>query len=263
MQRAELTLAEERNALEYDPWGERDATYRTMRDRFVTTRKPSQCAICFEPIPAGSRVRAKTEVDDGHAATFRFCPECCWLMANRLDDDVFERLMKRYDLGRENVTQARTARLREQVQALQGELVRGQLYGPECPYAPYEDTEAPEGVDCTCPREKLAARWKARWVLMRAERDAARIELAEAREQFDLHVAWASDQAQALEAERDAAREALRLAFRAGFLASPHDGGWAFTPEESIAADREEYAWRAWAALGQPKRKSLQGKGEK
>ncbi len=101
-----LTAEQEAFALHYDPWGERDATYRTMSDKFVVTRKAADCAICFTPIPVGSRVRAKAEVDDGVAKTFRFCPECCWLMGHRNDEpkddepDNFEVLMGRYDLGR-------------------------------------------------------------------------------------------------------------------------------------------------------------------
>lgn len=103
-----LNAAEMAFALDYDPWGERDATYRTLRDRFVVTRKPAECAICFEPIPVGACVRAKSEVDNGKAATFRFCEKCCWLMAHRKDEpgegeiDNFERLMGRYDVGRRN-----------------------------------------------------------------------------------------------------------------------------------------------------------------
>lgn len=96
-----MTTDEETFALDYDPWGERDATYRTLSDRFVTTRRPADCAICFESIPVGSRVRAKAEADDGKAKTFRFCPECCRLMAGRRDDDAFEALLLRYDLGRQ------------------------------------------------------------------------------------------------------------------------------------------------------------------
>jgi len=107
MTRPALSPADEAMALGYDPWGERDATYRTMSDKFIVTRKPADCAICFTSIPVGSRVRAKAEVDDGVAKTFRFCPECCWLMAHRSDEpigedpDNFEALMGRYDLGRQ------------------------------------------------------------------------------------------------------------------------------------------------------------------
>jgi hypothetical protein len=109
-----LTSEQERFALSYDPWGERDASYRTLADKFVITRKPSECAVCFESIPAGDRVRAKSEVDDGRAATFRFCRTCCWLMAHRNDEpdedgvDPYERLSDRYDRGRQNAEQART-----------------------------------------------------------------------------------------------------------------------------------------------------------
>lgn len=111
-----LTAEQEAFVLDYDPWGERDATYRTLSDKFVVTRKPAECAICFEVIPVGARVRAKSEVDDGKAKTFKFCPECCWLMAHRNDEpsdedvkaetDHFTRLMDRYDMGRKNAEAA-------------------------------------------------------------------------------------------------------------------------------------------------------------
>ena len=110
--REPLSAQQEAHACGYDPWGERDATYRTLSDKFVTTKKPAECAICFESIPVGSRVRSKREVDDGKAATFKFCTECCWLMAHRGDEpssddieagtDNFERLMGRYAVGRKN-----------------------------------------------------------------------------------------------------------------------------------------------------------------
>src|SRR5690606_19167767 len=35
------------------------------------------CAICFEDIPVGSRVRAQREVYNGKVMTFRMCPKCC------------------------------------------------------------------------------------------------------------------------------------------------------------------------------------------
>ena len=105
---AHLTPEQETFALDYDPWGERDAAYRVLSNAFVVTRKAAECAICFSAIPAGSRVRASREVEDGQAATFRFCPTCCWLMAHRNDEpseadiaagtDNFERLMNRYSL---------------------------------------------------------------------------------------------------------------------------------------------------------------------
>lgn len=115
--REPLSVQQEAHACGYDPWGERDATYRTLSDTFVTTKKPAECAICFESIPVGSRVRSKREVDDGKAATFKFCAECCWLMAHRHDEpsdadvdvgtDNFGRLMARYDVGRKKADAAR------------------------------------------------------------------------------------------------------------------------------------------------------------
>ena len=63
--------------LAWNLWGMDDTPYRVMANRMVTTRKPSECAICFEAIPVGSRVRAQSEVYDGQAKTFRVCPTCC------------------------------------------------------------------------------------------------------------------------------------------------------------------------------------------
>lgn len=107
-----LTEAQEQRALSFDPWGDRDADYRILKNAFITTRKPTTCAICFESIAVGSRVRAQTEVSDGDekVATFRFCPECCRLMACRFDDDDdhgFEALYARYELGRVNAEKGR------------------------------------------------------------------------------------------------------------------------------------------------------------
>lgn len=103
-----LTPEQERAALTFDPWGERDATYRTLSNKFITTRRASMCAICLDAIPAGCRVRATREVDDGKAMTFRFCAACCHAMAHRYDHDPqgddgvdpFDVLYARYDMGR-------------------------------------------------------------------------------------------------------------------------------------------------------------------
>jgi hypothetical protein len=69
-------------ALYYNPCSDDDSDYRVLDNRMVTTRKPAECAICFEDIPTGARVRAQREVYDGHAKTFRFCPKCCTAMAH-------------------------------------------------------------------------------------------------------------------------------------------------------------------------------------
>lgn len=103
-----LTPEQERAALTFDPWGERDATYRTLSNKFITTRRASVCSICGDVIGVGCRVRATREVDDGHAMTFRFCAACCHAMAHRYDHDPqgddgvdpFDVLYARYDMGR-------------------------------------------------------------------------------------------------------------------------------------------------------------------
>ena len=101
-----LSVDEERDVLAFDPWGDRDATYRVLREVFATCRKPHQCAICFGPISVGDRVWCRTETDDGKVATFRFCEECCWCIAHRYDerdDDAnfgFDRMYERWEVGR-------------------------------------------------------------------------------------------------------------------------------------------------------------------
>src|SRR5690606_35559151 len=81
-----LTEAEDRDVLDFDPWGERDATYRVLRAGFCVVRANHECDICFGPIKRGDRVWFRAETDDGKAKTFRFCPECCWYIAHRNDD---------------------------------------------------------------------------------------------------------------------------------------------------------------------------------
>lgn len=107
-----LTSEQERDVLRFDPWGERDATYRVLRESFVVSRGAHECAICFGKIAPGERVWSRAEVDDGKAATFRFCPECCWCIAHRYDDDCdgFERLYARWDVGRERAEASSVSR---------------------------------------------------------------------------------------------------------------------------------------------------------
>lgn len=106
-----LTEAEERDVLNFDPWGEWDATYRVLREGFCAVRGDHECAICFGPIERGDRVWFRSEVDDGKMKTFRFCPECCWCIAHRNDghdwdadpdgdNDPWARMDARWDLGR-------------------------------------------------------------------------------------------------------------------------------------------------------------------
>lgn len=100
-----LSHEEECGVMTFDPWGERDATYRTLRSQFVNVRTEHRCDICFGTIKTHDRVWAKTEVDYGKAKTFRFCSECCWCIAHRhdqTDDDPsfgFVRLDERWDIG--------------------------------------------------------------------------------------------------------------------------------------------------------------------
>lgn len=113
-----LSAEEERDVLSFDPWGERDATYRVLRDGFASVRQPAQCAICFGTIATGERVWFRAEVDDGKMKTFRFCPECCWCIAHRNDEhdwdadqdgaDPWERMDNRWELGSQRAREQRS-----------------------------------------------------------------------------------------------------------------------------------------------------------
>lgn len=113
-----LTAEQERDVLNFDPWGERDATYRVIRAGFSVSRVPHECVICFGPINRGERVWFRTEQDDGKMKTFRFCPECCWCIANRYEQDEdsdegynygFLRMEERWEMGRKRADEAREA----------------------------------------------------------------------------------------------------------------------------------------------------------
>ena len=76
-------VIDEATVLNFDPWaGDYDSDARTMRDLFVTTRKPAKCAICFDTIKAGARIRAQTQISEEQrkAMTFKFCQTCCRAM---------------------------------------------------------------------------------------------------------------------------------------------------------------------------------------
>lgn len=85
--------------LAYMLWGFDETPYRVLRNAMVTTRRPATCAICFEDIPAGSRVRAQTEVYEGQCKTFRLCPQCCSaVVADHVDCDCL-RMEERTQMG--------------------------------------------------------------------------------------------------------------------------------------------------------------------
>lgn len=73
----------ERECLAYYPFQGDETDVRLLADRFVTTRKPHTCNTCWDPIPAGARVRALTEVnrEERKTMTFYFCVPCCDAMA--------------------------------------------------------------------------------------------------------------------------------------------------------------------------------------
>jgi hypothetical protein len=108
-----LTEQQERDVLRFDPWGDRDATYRVLRSGFGVCRKPHECAICFGPVAPGDRIWARTETDDGIIKTFHFCAECCWCIARRYDETEdgeafgFDRMYERWEIGRKRADQRR------------------------------------------------------------------------------------------------------------------------------------------------------------
>lgn len=109
-----LTQKEEADVLQFDPWGDRDATYRVIREGFCVARFCHTCAICFGPVLAGERHWYRAETDDGKCQTFRFCPECCWCIAHRYDDwgaednDGWTRMYERWKIGRKRADERPT-----------------------------------------------------------------------------------------------------------------------------------------------------------
>jgi hypothetical protein len=88
----------DRTVLAYDVWGGDESPYRVLRHLMVIVRESHECAICFQPIVRGERVRAQAEVCEGVCKTFRFCAACCRAMAkNRRDDG--RAMERRYQLG--------------------------------------------------------------------------------------------------------------------------------------------------------------------
>lgn len=69
----------EAEALRYDPFDQEEGR-RNLRDEIVVTRRPHVCVICEEPIVAGARARATTDLQVGGASrlvrTFWHCPTC-------------------------------------------------------------------------------------------------------------------------------------------------------------------------------------------
>jgi hypothetical protein len=79
----------EADCLAYDPFQGDETDIRELSDKFVTTRKPHKCNICWDEVPPGQRARAKTEVnrEDQQTKTFYFCVSCCEAMASSWTDE--------------------------------------------------------------------------------------------------------------------------------------------------------------------------------
>lgn len=92
----------EKACLNYNPFQGDEGDTRLMSDKFVTTRKPHDCSICFEIIPSGVHVRARREVSKGfrNAMTFYFCVPCCEAMAMSWDyEDNGRAISERCEIG--------------------------------------------------------------------------------------------------------------------------------------------------------------------
>lgn len=90
---------DDRYVLQFNPWGDDDSPYRVLDNRMVITRVSHECAICFESIPNGQRVRAQRESLEGKARTFYFCQPCCSAMAVALKRGDIEPLERRTQIG--------------------------------------------------------------------------------------------------------------------------------------------------------------------
>ena len=102
LQSAAVSERSEALCLTYDPWaGDRDVDIVVFSDRFVVTRKPHQCVICWDEITVGQRVRSRREKDNDQqlTKTFYFCAPCCEAMALDAETGEFEAIEARYAIG--------------------------------------------------------------------------------------------------------------------------------------------------------------------
>lgn len=96
--------------LQFRPFQGDETPVRELADKFLVTRKPHKCQICWGAIEVGQRVRALTELncEDRQVMTFYFCTECCEAMAASWSDEG-EAIEKRYGIGQEIVRRERRA----------------------------------------------------------------------------------------------------------------------------------------------------------
>jgi hypothetical protein len=101
-------MTRDKLVLGYQLWGDDDSDYHVLSNRMLVTRTLHECAICFESIPIGTRVRAQSEAYDGKAMTFRICTLCCEAMvkARRYDSDDGLAMEERTALGMKNARSA-------------------------------------------------------------------------------------------------------------------------------------------------------------
>ncbi len=70
---------------------------RTLKNKMVTTRKESECSLCFTTIKKGERVRKQIEIFDGEFEDYCWCNACCRAMEKDEKtgrDDAVEKRIK-------------------------------------------------------------------------------------------------------------------------------------------------------------------------
>lgn len=93
----------EKAILNFDLFQGDDTPTTVFSNRMLVTRRQHPCVVCWQGIPAGTRVRAQTERDDDDriVKTFYVCPTCCEAMAiaGTEADIHHEQIEARYSMG--------------------------------------------------------------------------------------------------------------------------------------------------------------------
>lgn len=71
---------------------------KILRDKIVTTRKPTECSECLTLTQVGERTRTIVAIFDGQLMSYRFCSHCCEAFSFAFDystDKFIEKLEER------------------------------------------------------------------------------------------------------------------------------------------------------------------------
>jgi hypothetical protein len=79
---------DEVSALLFDPFtGDfPDLTYRPIKNKIGTARKPGPCFSCGGQISQGDRIRMMTGFHSYGIISHRFCPQCCFDFAESINE---------------------------------------------------------------------------------------------------------------------------------------------------------------------------------